>query len=57
MLAVLPLPGRFEESRQSFHDLGAVAFAFGGGNLSLQAPNRVLPGGSQGLLYLFAKRA
>jgi hypothetical protein len=35
MFAVFPLPGRFEETLEAFHYLGAVASAFGGGNLSL----------------------
>jgi len=41
MLAVFPLPWRFEEALEAFHHLGALAFPFGVGNLSLQSPNWV----------------
>src|SRR5262249_7987976 len=56
-LAAFPLRGRFEESLEAFHHLGAVAFAFGGGNLSLQAPNGVRASGRQRLFNLFPNRA
>jgi hypothetical protein len=51
------LPGRFEESLEAFHHFGAVAFAFGGGNLSFQALNGVRIGGSQCLFNFFPNRA
>jgi hypothetical protein len=57
MLPLFPLAGRFKEALEAFQHLGAVAFAFTGGNLSLQALNWVRARGSQRLSNLFPNRA